>query len=51
MNLAPGAQALDLGCDDGRDTMEPAARGLHVVGLDMSTALLVRVREKRIAVG
>jgi SAM-dependent methyltransferase len=46
MNLAPGAQVLDLGCGYGRHAMELAARGFHVVGLDISTPLLVRGGEE-----
>lgn len=46
MNLAPGAQVLDLGCGYGRHAMELAARGYHVVGLDLSTPLLVRGGEE-----
>ncbi len=46
MQLAPGAQVLDLGCGYGRHAMELAARGFHVVGLDLSTPLLVRGGEE-----
>jgi SAM-dependent methyltransferase len=46
MNLAPGAQVLDLGCGYGRHAMELAARGFHIVGLDLSTPLLVRGGEE-----
>jgi SAM-dependent methyltransferase len=46
MNLAPGANVLDLGCGYGRHAMELAARGFHVVGLDLSTPLLVRGGEE-----
>lgn len=46
MNLAPGAQVLDVGCGYGRHAMELAARGFHVVGLDLSTPLLVRGGEE-----
>ncbi|HEY5921857.1 MAG TPA: class I SAM-dependent methyltransferase, partial [Kofleriaceae bacterium] len=46
MNLAPGAQVLDMGCGYGRHAMELAARGFHVVGLDLSTPLLVRGGEE-----
>lgn len=46
MSLAPGAQVLDVGCGYGRHAMELAARGLHVVGLDLSTPLLVRGGEE-----
>jgi SAM-dependent methyltransferase len=46
MGLAPGAQVLDVGCGYGRHAMELAARGFHVVGLDLSTPLLVRGGEE-----
>jgi SAM-dependent methyltransferase len=46
MNLAPGSQVLDVGCGYGRHAMELAARGIHVVGLDLSTPLLVRGGEE-----
>jgi SAM-dependent methyltransferase len=46
MNVAPGAQVLDIGCGYGRHAMELAARGFHMVGLDLSTPLLVRGGEE-----
>ena len=46
MGLQPGAQVLDVGCGYGRHAMELAARGYHIVGLDMSTPLLVRGGEE-----
>jgi SAM-dependent methyltransferase len=46
MNLSAGAQVLDVGCGYGRHAMELAARGFHVVGLDLSTPLLVRGGEE-----
>jgi SAM-dependent methyltransferase len=46
MGLSPGAQLLDVGCGYGRHAMELAARGYHVVGLDLSTPLLVRGGEE-----
>jgi SAM-dependent methyltransferase len=46
MGLLPGAQLLDVGCGYGRHAMELAARGFHVVGLDLSTPLLVRGGEE-----
>ncbi|HTJ40842.1 MAG TPA: methyltransferase domain-containing protein [Kofleriaceae bacterium] len=42
LGVEPGAQVLDLGCGYGRHAMELAARGYHVVGLDMSLPLLLR---------
>ncbi len=46
MGLTAGAQVLDVGCGYGRHAMELAARGFHVVGLDLSTPLLVRGGEE-----
>lgn len=46
MGLQPGAQVLDVGCGYGRHAMELAARGFHVVGMDLSTPLLVRGGEE-----
>jgi len=46
MGLTPGAQVLDVGCGYGRHAMELAARGFHVVGLDLSTPLLIRGGEE-----
>ncbi len=46
MGLSPGASVLDVGCGYGRHAMELAARGFHVVGLDLSTPLLVRGGEE-----
>lgn len=44
--VSPGAKLLDVGCGYGRHAMELAARGYHVVGLDLSTPLLVRGGEE-----
>jgi SAM-dependent methyltransferase len=46
LSLTPGAQVLDVGCGYGRHAMELAARGFHVVGLDLSTSLLLRGGEE-----
>jgi SAM-dependent methyltransferase len=46
MGLSPGASVLDIGCGYGRHAMELAARGFHVIGLDISTPLLVRGGEE-----
>lgn len=46
LELQPGAQLLDVGCGYGRHAMELAARGFHVVGLDLSLPLLVRGGEE-----
>jgi SAM-dependent methyltransferase len=42
LSVQPGAQLLDLGCGYGRHAMELAARGFHMVGLDLSLPLLLR---------
>ncbi|RMH42455.1 MAG: class I SAM-dependent methyltransferase [Deltaproteobacteria bacterium] len=42
LSVPPGAHLLDLGCGYGRHAMELAARGYHVVGLDLSLPLLIR---------
>lgn len=46
LGVSPGAKLLDVGCGYGRHAMELAARGYHVVGLDLSTPLLVRGGEE-----
>ncbi len=46
MGLTPGQQVLDVGCGYGRHAMELAARGFHVVGLDLSAPLLLRGGEE-----
>lgn len=46
LSVSPGAKLLDVGCGYGRHAMELAARGYHVVGLDLSTPLLVRGGEE-----
>ncbi len=46
MGLSPGAQVLDLGCGYGRQGDGAGGRGFHVVGLDLSTPLLVRGGEE-----
>lgn len=42
LGLKPGQQVLDVGCGYGRHAMELAARGYHVVALDLSLPLLIR---------
>ena len=46
LELPAGGSVLDLGCGYGRHAMELAARGYHLVGLDLSTPLLVRGGEE-----
>jgi SAM-dependent methyltransferase len=40
--VEPGASILDVGCGYGRHSMELAARGYNMVGLDLSLPLLLR---------
>jgi SAM-dependent methyltransferase len=42
LGIQPGASVLDVGCGYGRHAMELAARGFHVVGVDLSLPLLLR---------
>ena len=42
--VSPGARVLDLGCGTGLVAAEMARRGTHVVGLDVSQAMLDRAR-------
>lgn len=51
LGISPGAKLLDVGCGYGRHAMELAARGYHVVGLDLSTPLLVRGGEEALRRG
>ncbi len=41
----PGEPVLDMGCGEGKETLELATRGLYVVGTDLSYTQLVRARE------
>lgn len=40
VELGPGARVLDVGCGDGRHTVELARRGFHVTGIDASDTLV-----------
>lgn len=40
-----GQLILDLGCGEGRETVEMAARGLRVIGVDLAHAQLSRAQE------
>ncbi|HEX4249131.1 MAG TPA: class I SAM-dependent methyltransferase [Pseudonocardia sp.] len=44
--LAEGARALELGIGTGRIALPLSARGVRVHGIDLSTAMLARLREK-----
>jgi SAM-dependent methyltransferase len=45
LDVAPGADALDLGCGAGRHARQLAAHGLHVTGLDLSASSLRQARK------
>jgi ubiquinone/menaquinone biosynthesis C-methylase UbiE len=40
-----GELVLDMGCGEGKETLELTSRGLHVVGTDLSYTQLMRARE------
>ncbi|HET7034462.1 MAG TPA: methyltransferase domain-containing protein [Thermomicrobiaceae bacterium] len=44
--VAPGQQALDLGCGTGEDALWLAGRGVQVTALDASAGMLAVAREK-----
>jgi len=46
LRLPTGARILDLPCGDGRVALELAARGYHLVGIDISAALLDKARRR-----
>ena len=45
LSLSPAVRVVDLGCGHGRHALAMAERGVRVVGLDTSRALLSRARE------
>ncbi len=49
--LRPGQRILDLGCGNGRHAIELARRGMRVVCLDLSAALLQHARDRAAAAG
>lgn len=51
LKAEPGAKILDVGCGAGVTTLALAARGYRPTGVDISTALLVRARERAAAEG
>jgi SAM-dependent methyltransferase len=46
LGLAKGAMILDLGCGTGRHAIELTRRGYHVVGFDLSLAMLARAADE-----
>lgn len=44
--LAAGSRVVDLGCGPGRDAVAFQQRGLEVLGLDASTGMVRRTRER-----
>lgn len=51
LELAPGARVLDVSCGFGRHSVELAARGFRVTGLDLSPHLLRHAQEAAQAAG
>jgi len=47
--LAPGARVVDVGCGTGRHSIELAARGFNVTGVDLSSGMLREARRKAAA--
>ena len=41
----PGDLVLDMGCGEGKETLQLAMRGFHVVGTDLSLTQMARARE------
>ena len=46
LDIAPPCDVLDLGCGDGRHSLELTRRGYRVTGLDLSGELLERARRR-----
>ena len=46
LDVPPSCEVLDLGCGDGRHSLELTRRGFRVTGLDLSEELLERARHR-----
>ncbi len=46
LDVLPSCEVLDLGCGDGRHSLELTRRGFRVTGLDLSEELLERARRR-----
>lgn len=46
LDVHPSCEVLDLGCGDGRHSLELTRRGFRVTGLDLSEELLERARRR-----
>ena len=46
VDVLPSCEVLDLGCGDGRHSLELTRRGFRVTGLDLSEELLERARRR-----
>ncbi len=46
LDVPPSCEVLDLGCGDGRHSLELTRRGFRVTGLDLSEELLERARRR-----
>lgn len=49
--VATDGPVVELGVGDGRIALQAAARGRHVIGIDLSTAMLDRCRRRAVALG
>jgi len=49
--LSPEARLLDVGCGAGRHTIELARRGVHVVGIDPSAAMIAAAQARAAEAG
>ncbi|MDX1415157.1 MAG: class I SAM-dependent methyltransferase [Candidatus Promineifilaceae bacterium] len=45
LQIRPGERVLDIGCGEGKETVNLASRGLFVIGTDLSMTQLIRARE------